>query len=89
MTRVGRIVAVCALGVIGAGLGACTHRNTSITALRLNPSPETHTLYERPADVQNTLAIMRNENWRMFYQDLGRALYTNRPSMLTPEPLPR
>jgi hypothetical protein len=32
---------------------------------------------------------MHNENWRMFWEDWGRVMYTDRASRLTPEPLPR
>lgn len=57
--------------------------------LRSNATPELMTLYQRQVDVDNSLAVMSNENWRMFVQDMGRAWYTDRPSRLTPEPVPR
>jgi hypothetical protein len=57
--------------------------------IRHNLTPELMTLQDRPVDVENTWAIMCNENWRMFWSDLQRASYTDRPSRLTPEPLPR
>jgi len=40
------------------------------------------------ADIANTLAFTRDTNLRMLIQDLGRVFYTDRPSMLTPEPMP-
>ncbi len=58
-------------------------------ALRSNPTPELMTLHQRPVDVDNAIAVMSDENWRMFSQDLGRVFYTDRPSRLTREQVPR
>ncbi len=58
-------------------------------AYRFNPTPNLDTLYERPVDAANAIALMRNENNRMFKQDLGRFFYWDRPSRLTREPIPR
>ncbi len=58
------------------------------TMIRLQPTPEVDTLYQRGVDVDNKLTVMDDENWRMFVQDLGRAFYTDRPSRLTREPIP-
>ena len=57
-------------------------------SLRWNPSPGVDTLYQRPDDIDNTLAVVWDTNWRMFNQDLGRVLLFDRPSMLTLEPMP-
>lgn len=57
--------------------------------IRASLTPELMTLHQRPVDVDNQFAIMANENWRMFWSDLARATYTDRPSRLTPEPVPR
>jgi len=57
--------------------------------LRYNLTPEMYTLDQRPADVRNTLAIVRNENTRMIRGDLSRTFYTDRQSRLTREPVPR
>lgn len=76
-------------GVLAAGLfGGCNARTANIHAIRLNPSPEVSTLYQRRADVLNAITVTFDENWRMFNQDLGRALYWDRPSRLTPETMP-
>jgi len=78
-------IAVSAL----ATLVGCSATSSDPMAIRLDPTPELGTLYERPSDVANNLAIMVNENERMIWEDLGRALYWDRPSRLTPELLPR
>ena len=80
------VLATCAAGA--ALLGGCSHKNTSTFAIRSHPSPNSMTLHERPADIANTLAFTRDTNLRMMMQDLGRVFYTDRPSMLTPEPMP-
>lgn len=72
-----------------ASLAACSTTSADPMTIRADPTPELMTLYERPSDVANNLAIMVNENRRMFWEDLGRALYWDRPSRLTPEPMPR
>ncbi|MCB9846134.1 MAG: hypothetical protein H6811_09140 [Phycisphaeraceae bacterium] len=85
---------VRALGVGGliaaAGVAGCaTQKSADVWHIRANPTPELSTLHERPADIYNNLALVNNENWRMFWSDLGRAMLLNRPSRLTPEPMPR
>lgn len=77
--------------VLGAGalaLAGCGGP-TSKQHIRIHPTPELQTLYEREDDVANALALMRNENWRMFWEDWGRVMYVDRASRLTPEPMPR
>ncbi len=74
---------LAAAGLIG---GCTTTREEDIHA---DLTPELDTLHERPADMDNSWTLMMDENGRMFMQDLGRAFYTNRPSRLTPEPVPR
>ncbi len=56
--------------------------------IRANLTPELRTLHQRKVDQQNAIAITFDENGRMFSQDLGRAFMTDRPSRLTPEPVP-
>lgn len=58
-------------------------------AVQSDPTPNIQTLYQRPVDVNNALVVTSNENFRMMWQDLGRVTYLNRPSNLTPEPVPR
>lgn len=92
--RSSRILGIAALvvGVPAAllALSGCESdgrdRHAEVTA---DPTPELETLYQRPVDSQNAQTVTNNENLRMFWQDLGRALYTDRPSRLTREPVPR
>jgi len=91
--RAARPLRVAALLVAAGTLSGCYTGGGSLTGrdaqLRSNPTPELQTLYQRQVDVDNALTVMSDENWRMFNQDLGRVFYTNRPSRLTPEPVPR
>lgn len=83
------------LGVtLTAGLSGCastanTQAQRDAERVRKDPTPEAVTLFQTPDEVENELAVMYNDNWRMFKQDLGRAFYVDRPSRLTREPVPR
>ena len=72
----------------GFALTGCTD-NARYEAIKEDPAPNILTLDERVEDADNNWTISRNENWRMFWQDMGRAFYTDRPSRLTREPVPR
>jgi hypothetical protein len=63
-------------------------QEAKLSELRSNPSPELDTMYERRTDMDNALTVTADENWRMFNQDLGRFWLLDRPSRLTPEPVP-
>jgi hypothetical protein len=58
-------------------------------AIRNSVTPELETLYQRKVDQDNAGALTFSENGRMFWEDMGRAFYTDRPSRLTREPIPR
>lgn len=90
-----RVVLRASILALGAGTllaTGCTNSTRSDYAqaqkIRDNLTPELDTLYQRPDDIENSLAIMADENGRMIWQDLGRAMYTDRPSRLTREPVP-
>jgi hypothetical protein len=56
--------------------------------VRHNLTPELSTMSDRPVDVDNTWALTCDENWRMFVSDFQRGALIDRPSRLTPEPIP-
>jgi hypothetical protein len=77
--------------IVGAGalLAGCGTNPISRDAMiRYNLTPELDTLYQRPVDQANAYSLMNNENWRMFWEDMGRFWYVDRPSRLAPEPVP-
>lgn len=92
-TRVQRLTILALGSAAAAGLTGCSTAasqadHQQAERIRADLTPELDTLYQRPDDMSNAFTIMLDENGRMWWQDLGRALYTNRPSRLTPEPVP-
>lgn len=91
--RATRIILLAAGTLAAAALSGCT---TAVSRadyaqaerIRADLTPELDTLHQRPDDMTNAITIMADENGRMFWQDLGRAFYWDRPSRLTREPVP-
>jgi hypothetical protein len=85
-----RIAAPAAL-VVCVALGATGCKQdplaTDFDSIRSNLSPELQTLSERPEDVQRNIAVTFDQNGRSFWNDLGRAFYVDRPSIMTPYPI--
>lgn len=84
---------IARLAIAGSAMlilsGCASYFGDGVGEIRRAPSPGIKTLYERGGDMQNAMTVMADENWRMFTEDLGRAFYWDRPSRLTPEPIPR
>lgn len=81
--------ALAALLLVGGfALTGCTD-NARYEAIKEDPAPNILTLDERVEDADNNWTISRNENWRMFWADLGRASLTDRPSRLARPTVPR
>lgn len=89
----GRALLAGSLALLGltatVGVGCSDYSHQIASDVRADPSPELQTLWERPVDVDNHLAITRNENFRMMWEDLGRAMLLDHPSRMTWEPMPR
>jgi hypothetical protein len=83
----GRCIAALSLASLLVATGCETP--TKYQAIKDDPAPDLLTLNERYEDADNAWTITRNENWRMFWQDLGRVGLTDRPSRLTRETIPR
>ena len=75
-------IAFGAVALVLGGCGQIRHDSVHAPSLRGNLTPELATTGQRPDDVDNALAIMKNANWRMFGEDLGSVWYTDRPSRL-------
>jgi hypothetical protein len=69
-----------AILLVGSALTGCGTRH--------NLTPELMNLSDRPVDVDNTWALTANTNWRMLVGDFQRGALIDRPSRLTPEPIP-
>lgn len=74
-----------AMALVVTMVGCETSRYEQVKA---DPTPNLDTLYQRPEDIDNSVTTTFDENGRMFWQDLGRAFYWDRPSRLTREPIP-
>ena len=70
------------------GLVGCqTGDPLSYHAIRRDLTPELRGLVERPIDIDRNLASTNNQNLRMMSDDIGRTLYTDHPSRLSPLPI--
>lgn len=69
-----------------ASLSGCA--SSRYQQVKDDATPNLDTLSQRPEDIDNALVVTFDENGRMFWSDLGRAFYTDRPSRLTREPIP-
>lgn len=86
ISRLGGLV-VAALALGGCTGGSAVQQEAD--KYRWDPSPEVDTLTERPDDMLNTIAITNDTNLRMLNEDLGRFWLFERPSRLSPLPIPR
>ncbi len=88
-----RILAGLILGALsGAVLVGCSSSpsspyDVSFNAIRGDLTPELQGMTDRPVDDQRNMAVAYNQNKRMFFDDLGRAWYTDHPSRLSPYPV--
>lgn len=74
-----------------AVLGACASDDYSYTAakeIQGNATPNLDTLSQRRVDIDNTIAVTFDTNGRLFNEDMGRFWLLDRPSRLTPTPMP-
>ncbi|MFB0987277.1 MAG: hypothetical protein QMB94_13340 [Phycisphaerales bacterium] len=75
---------IVAIGAI-AGMNGCTNPNdVSFNAIKSDLTPHIMGLSERDVDIQLNMAVVGNQNLRMFWGDLGRMWLFDRPSRLSP-----
>ena len=67
--------------------GCNSDRDVSYKHITGDLTPELKGLEERPVDDHNAFAISSNTNLRMFWDDIGRSLYLDTPSRLSPYPI--
>mgnify|MGYP000001381065 CR=1 FL=1 len=76
-----------AIALAACAFGACSG-DRQLRSVRGNLSPNLSTLHQRPVDVGNMVALTNDTNGRMVWADYFRAAHLDRPSRLTPEPMP-
>ncbi|MFG0276249.1 MAG: hypothetical protein ACF8QF_14460 [Phycisphaerales bacterium] len=76
------VVPVLALGTTGCA------KSTRLGQIRAQPAPELKSLDRTKAERKNNWATVRGTNLRNLNSALGRTFYTNRPSRLSPAPIP-
>ncbi len=79
----------CLIVAIGAtaGMNGCSSSNpndVSFNAIKGDLTPHIMGLTERDVDVELNMAVISNQNLRMFWGDLGRVWFFDRPSRLSP-----
>ena len=79
----------CLIVAIGAtaGMNGCSSSNpndVSFNAIKSDLTPHIMGLSERDVDVELNMAVIINQNLRMFWGDLGRVWFFDRPSRLSP-----
>ncbi|MFW5653452.1 MAG: hypothetical protein ACOC0P_05350 [Planctomycetota bacterium] len=67
---------------------AITAEDVTYDAIRADLTPELITMTDRYEDIQGTVARTWDTNLRIFWEDWGRALLLDRPSRLSPKPIP-
>lgn len=81
LVRGGSLLAVTLL----AGVAGCNNPNdVSFNSVKSNLTPELQGMAERPVDVDRNMAVVGNQNLRMFWGDLGRLFFFDEPSPLSP-----
>lgn len=83
-TQRASMIAAAGLALVAVG---CASDSANITNLRVNPSPDLTTLSQSTNMLLNEDTVVRDENGRMFWADIRRALLLDRPSRLAPEPI--
>lgn len=91
MSQSSRRLAVCVLFVVSAGIsvmgvGGCSKVDGRAASFRGNPTPELDTASQRHDDIDNKLTITNDTNFRIFTEELGRALLLDNPSRMTAQP---
>ena len=72
----------------GVALTGCSKTSSRLGAIRKHPAPELRSLANTRDETRNNWATVRTTNNRNFRDALGRALYVDRPSRLTPSSMP-
>ena len=76
------VVGVSGVMVAVAALSGCTR----VDRYRMNPSPGIDTRAQSSDEIDNSLTIINDTNFRYFWNDMGRLWLMDSRSMLDPGP---
>lgn len=88
MRRFEKTFFIASAALIGASVLGCSPQQQRLSAYRANPTPELDTLSKTHDNIDNRLTITNDSNLRMLNEDIGRALLLDRPTRLSPTPVP-
>jgi hypothetical protein len=71
---------------VATGLAGCGGGGTSWSSVKWDLTPELQGMTRSSDMIDKDLHTSMNMNKRMFWDDIGRALYTDQPSRLSPLP---
>lgn len=79
------LAALLAGGLLVLGSAACSStQDPAFSSVKSNLTPELMGVAETPDDIDRNMAVVGNQNLRMFWGDLGRVFLFDQPSMLSP-----
>ncbi|UCD75244.1 MAG: hypothetical protein JSV91_15855 [Phycisphaerales bacterium] len=88
MKTIARFAALTAAFAVLVGCqGGGEAEDVSYSAIIGDLTPELRGLSERPIDMDRNIWVTANQNQRMMWGDLSRALYIDHPSTLSPYPI--
>lgn len=87
MKRAYSYIAVGSAILSATALMGCSSNDVSTNAILGNLTPELQGLNERPVDIRSHMAVTGNVELREMWGDLGRAIYIDHPSRLSPYPI--
>ncbi len=67
-----------------AGCSSSNPYDVSFNSITRDLTPELQGINERPVDIDVNMAVVSNQNIRMMWGDLGRAMLFDKPSRLSP-----
>jgi len=89
MSKTTRRASIALLAITGAALATsigCSGQRNRLAEFRSDPTPELVTMYQRPDDVRNMTALIKDESKRMLYRDWIYLWQMDRPTRLRPVP---
>jgi hypothetical protein len=82
------VLAACLVApVLAIGMSGCA-KSTKTGQIRARPAPEMVTLDKTAPERRNNWAVVRGTNVRNFNSSVARFFYIDRPSRLSPTPIP-